>query len=111
MLSAEEILTYMYGPSKIREKRKFSIREARKIGHALGIRWDTFDITQFALGLNIELEHGRRGPATDVTHDEPMITGKIALAHLRDIPDYYTRLIVMENKAKRAGSAQRRGGR
>lgn len=53
------------------------------------------------MGLNVELEHGRRDPVTDVTHDEPLVTGKIALAHLNEISDYYTRLAVMENEAER----------
>jgi hypothetical protein len=56
------------------------------------------------MGLNVELEHGRKDPETDVTHDEPIVTGKIALAHLNEIPDYYTRLAVMENDAERTQS-------
>jgi hypothetical protein len=69
-------------------KRQFSSAEAKQIGDALGIRWDKFDLEQFTMGVNVELEHGRRDPATDVTHDEPMVTGKIALAHLNEISDY-----------------------
>ncbi|MGA9118170.1 MAG: DUF5661 family protein [Bacteroidota bacterium] len=110
MLSAREIVEYVYGPSTIREKNRFSVKEARKIGNDLGIRWDSFDVKQFALGLNVELEHGRRGPATDVTHDEPLLTGKIALAHLTEIPDYYTRLVAMEKSAERKKSKPRRAG-
>ena len=51
------------------------------------------------MGLGIELEHGRRDPATNVTNDDPVVTGKIALAHLRELPDYYTRLADMEAEA------------
>jgi hypothetical protein len=58
------------------------------------------DIEQFRMGLGVELEHGRRDPETDVTHDDPITTGKIALAHLREIPDYYTRLDRMEREAE-----------
>jgi hypothetical protein len=81
--------------------RQFSAEEARVIGERIGIDWGTgeVDLEQFAMGLSIELEHGRRDPATNVTNDDELITGKIALAHLREIPDYYTRLEAMERSA------------
>ncbi len=101
MLSVKEILRYVQDPKPISEKKQFSLAEATQVGDALGIRWDKFDTEQFAMGLNVELEHGRRDPKTDVTHDEPMLTGKIALAHLNEIPDYYTRLAGMEQKQSR----------
>jgi deazaflavin-dependent oxidoreductase (nitroreductase family) len=76
----------------------FSLEEARKIGEAIGIDWaqSLFDAEQFRMGLDVELEHGRREPETDVTHDDPIVTGKIALAHLNEFPDYYIRLAKME---------------
>jgi Protein of unknown function (DUF5661) len=85
----------------------FSVEEALKIGEALGIDWATspFDAEQFRMGLEVELEHGRRDPKTDVTHDDPIMTGKIALAHLNEFPDYYTRLAKMETEAD-GGSGQ-----
>jgi len=49
--------------------------------------------------MNVELEHGLRDPSTNVSNDDPMITGKIALAHLNEIPDYYDRLERMEEGA------------
>jgi hypothetical protein len=81
--------------------RQFSAEDARVIGERIGIDWGTgdVDLEQFARGLSIELEHGRRDPATNVTNDDELITGKIALAHLREIPDYYTRLEAMERAA------------
>jgi hypothetical protein len=54
------------------------------------------------MGLEVELEHGQRGPRTDVTHDDPILTAKIALAHLNEFPDYYTRLDKMGEEAKPA---------
>ena len=80
----------------------FSLEEAQKIGKAIGIDWATspFDAEQFRMGLDVELEHGRQDPATDVTHDDPIMTGKIALAHLNEFPDYYTRLTKMEAEAE-----------
>jgi hypothetical protein len=50
--------------------------------------------------MDVELEHGTRDPATDVTGSDPVITGKIALAHLNEFPDYYTRLARMEADAE-----------
>jgi len=66
----------------------------------LGVRWaaSPFDVDQFRQGLDVELEHGRREPITNVTEDDPMLTAKIALAHLRELPDYYTRLAQMETE-------------
>ena len=100
MLSRKEITRYVQEPAPGNDRTRFSVTEARQIGGALGIRWDTCDFEQFVLGLSVELEHGRRDPTTDVTHDGPLVTGKIAWAHLKEIPDYYTRLAVMENDAK-----------
>ena len=81
--------------------RHFTDEEVRKIGKALNIDWSKFDVEQFKMGLEVELEHGRRDPATNVTNDDPVLTGKIALAHLNEFPDYYTRLTEMEEEAER----------
>ena len=82
--------------------RSFSLEEAHKTGEAIGIDWEQspFDAEQFRMGMDVELEHGRRDPKTDVTHDDPLVTGKIALAHLNEFPDYYTRLAKMEAEAE-----------
>jgi Protein of unknown function (DUF5661) len=76
----------------------FTPDDARSVGDALGIDWaaSPFDIEQFRAGMDVELEHGTRDQDTDVTGDDPLVTGKIALAHLRELPDYYTRLARME---------------
>ena len=105
MLSRKEITRYVQEPAPGNDRTRFSVTEARQIGGALGIRWDTCDFEQFVLGLSVELEHGRRDPTTDVTHDGPLVTGKIAWAHLKEIPDYYTRLAAMEHDAKHAATA------
>lgn len=78
--------------------RQFTREEARAIGERIGIDWAAgdVDLEQFRMGLAVELEHGSQDSATDVTHDDEIITGKIALAHLREISDYYTRLTAME---------------
>jgi len=80
-------------------RKKFTAEEAKDIGGRLGIMWDKFDVDQFRRGLDVELEHGLRDPSTNVSNDDPTITGKIALAHLNEIPDYYDRLEKMEEEA------------
>ncbi len=81
-------------------KKRFTAVEARKIGEALGIDWSKFDIEQYRMGLDVELEHGTAGRHTNVTDDDPVMTGKITLAHLNEFPDYYTRLEKMEREAE-----------
>jgi len=81
-------------------KKSFTVNQAKTIGEQLNIRWDKFDQDQFRLGLGVELEHGTISQATDVTQDDPLLTGKIALAHLTEFPDYYTRLKKMETEAR-----------
>ena len=84
-------------------KDTFSAEEARTIGERLGVDWTAspFDVEQFRMGMDVELEHGARDSETNVTDDDPLTTGKIALAHLHEFPDYYTRLNRMEDEAKR----------
>jgi hypothetical protein len=77
-------------------KKHFTLKEAKAIGETLDIDWNKFDIEQFRAGLDVELEHGTRDSHTNVTNDDPIMTGKIALAHLNELPDYYTRLAKME---------------
>jgi len=81
-------------------KKYFTIEETKKIGEELGIDWKDFDVDQFRRGLDVELEHGTRDPETNVTNDDPIMTGKIALAHLREFSDYYDRLEKMEKEAE-----------
>jgi len=81
-------------------KKHFTAAEARKIGEALGIDWSKFDVEQYRMGLDVELEHGKVDRHTNVTDDDPFMTGKIALAHLNEFPDYYTRLDKMEKEAE-----------
>ena len=94
-------------------RRSFTAEEARRVGEEIGIDWATapFDVEQFRIGMDVELEHGLHDPATNVTDDEPSVTGRIALAHLNEFPDYYTRLERMEEEAKRADSRLDPSGR
>ena len=81
-------------------RRGVSARQARRLGEELGVDWNHIDLEQVRRGMEVELEHGRRDPATDVTGDDLLLTGKIALAHLNEFPDYYMRLERMEEEAR-----------
>lgn len=81
-------------------KKSFSPEEAKNIGVQLGVVWDDFDVDQFRRGMDVELEHGTCSPRTNVTNDDPLTTGKIALAHLVEFPDYYDRLEKLEDEAE-----------
>jgi hypothetical protein len=82
-------------------EKHFTRDDAKRIGESIGIDWTKFDIEQFRMGLDVELEHGSRELSTNVTDDDEITTGKIALAHLNEFPDYYTRLQKMESQAKK----------
>ncbi len=85
---------------------KTTLEEARRVGDSIGVDWDKFELEQFRAGMDVEFEHGSHDPQTDVTHDDPIVTGKIALAHMKEFPDYYVRLERMEAEAE-AGLAAR----
>lgn len=82
-------------------KKVFTAEQAKAVGGQLGIKWDKFDVEQFRMGMDVELEHGTAGSNTNVSSDDPLTTGKIALAHLNEFPDYYTRLYEMEREAEK----------
>jgi len=88
--------------------RSFTAEQARSVGEAIGIDWAAapFDVEQFRRGMDVELEHGTHDPQTDVTGDDPITTGKIALAHMKEFPDYYDRLERMEEEARRHWEAR-----
>lgn len=82
-------------------KKEFSAQEATKIGEEIGVDFGVIDVNEFRMGLSVELEHGSLwGDATNVTKDDPLFTGRIAWAHLKEISDYYTRLKKMETEAE-----------
>lgn len=87
---------------------KTTSEEARRIGDEIGVDWSRVDLAQFRAGLDVEFEHGSHDPQTDVTGDDPILTGKIALAHIKEFPDYYDRLERMEEQATRDWEAKRR---
>ena len=82
-------------------KKVFTVKKAKEIGETLGIDWAKFDVEQFRMGMDVELEHGTENSVTNVTNDDPLLTGKITLAHLNEFPDYYTRLLKLEEEAEK----------
>jgi hypothetical protein len=80
--------------------KKFNEIDAKKIGNTLKIDWKEVSLDQFTRGLNVELEHGSIDKETNVTDNDGKLTGEIAWAHLKEFPDYYTRLAKMEKVAK-----------
>jgi Protein of unknown function (DUF5661) len=68
-------------------------RLAKKLGY-MG------DLNEFYVGCLVEREHGRVSPTTNVTNDDKLMTAKIALAHLNELPNYYTLLKEMEEKGE-----------
>jgi hypothetical protein len=83
------------------ETRRTTSDEAKQVGDEIGVDWSRFDLEQFRVGMDVEYEHGSHDPQTNVTGDDPVLTGKIALAHMKEFPDYYVRLGRMEEEAAR----------
>jgi hypothetical protein len=88
-------------------KRRFDLDEARNLGTSIGIDWTQFEAEEFRRGLEVELEHGSHDPETNVTNDDLTLTSKIAWAHLKEFPDYYSRLDVMEEEAEKYWDSRR----
>ena len=88
-------------------KREFTDEDARRIGGALHVNWEEISSEEFRAGLAVELEHGMHDPETNVTNNDELLTGKIALAHLKEYPDYYTRLAQLEKDAEEFWSKKR----
>jgi organic hydroperoxide reductase OsmC/OhrA len=103
-----EVLTDLPSVNEIKinkvTKTKYSIEEAKEIGIRLGIDFTKFDLREFRRGLEVEMEHGKKFTETNITNDNEYMTGKIAWAHLHEIPDYYSRLDKMEKEAENTSS-------
>lgn len=96
----EILYIFFFSKMKTTAKKTFSADEAKQVGEKLEIKWDKYDVEQFRMGMDVELEHGKVDPNTNATNDDPILTGKIALAHLNELRDYYTRLEKLEKEGK-----------
>ncbi len=75
-----------------------SEKRARVIGESIGIDFTKINLGEFRSGIIVELEHGLKDPETNVTNNDLGLTCKIAWAHLKELPDYYSRLSNIENE-------------
>jgi len=92
----------------VAKKRRINSEEAKRFGTILGLNFKSIELEQFRRGLEVELEHGARDPETNVTNDDITLTGKIAWAHLKEFPDYYTRLDKLEAQARAYWATRRK---
>jgi len=91
---------YLKKAHNMSKNKKITKEIAKKVGGDLGVDWDKYDFNQFLKGINVELEHGTVGGKWNITDDDYEDSAKIALAHLDEIPDYYSRLGDMESEEK-----------
>lgn len=98
----EVLMSQLNRMDNVRKSEKISIEDAKDLGNRLGIDWKNskFTAEQFRQGIEVEYEHGSKDKDTDVTHDDPVKTAKVAWAHLKELPDYYSRLKVMEKEGE-----------
>ena len=84
-------------------EKKFTSEEAQEVADKIGINFSEvdFELEDLRMWMDEEMEHGTHDPQTDVTGDDPVLTGKITLAHLKEFGDYYQRLEEMEHQAKK----------
>ena len=69
---------------------KFTLKIAKDCLKQLNISNPSFDIHELKNGMNVELEH------KDITNGDPLLTCKIALAHLKENPNYYQLLATLK---------------
>ena len=83
-------------------RTRITVEDAAATAGVLRLDFDAvdLDLAEFRTGMQVELQHGRGDPDTNITDDNLLTTGKIALAHLNEIPDYYTRLAAMTQQAR-----------
>ena len=91
---------------------EISPEEARIVQDVIGAEAVEIPTEHFRQGLEVELEHGLQFSDANVTNNHPLLTGKIVLAHLKEMLDYYMRLEVAELegdmlKARIAGNDQK----
>ncbi len=79
-------------------RQGFTIEEAEKAATDMGLDLEraAYGAEQLRMGMDVELEHGKRHAETNITNDHPVKTAQIAWAHLMELPDYYDRLARME---------------
>jgi len=97
------------------EAPRIPAAEAEIIRKEVGSEALAVSLEAFHAGLEVELEHGVVFSDSNVTNNHPILTGKIVVAHLKEMLDYYERLEVAELegdllKAVKAGNAKKAAG-
>lgn len=86
------------------DKYNLTAKQVKEIGDKIGVDWTVVDFGEFMQGVKEELEHGCtfaiKCDQTNVTGDDLEATAKIALAHLYEVTDYYTRLEQLEDEGE-----------
>ena len=93
------------------KRRPITAEQAWRAGGRVGLDWSQTSLAQFRRGLEMELERGPRNLRTKTPDDDLVRAGRIALTHLKRVPDYYSRLDGLEaeaaNEAESAAYAYR----
>ena len=77
-------------------QREIDAATAEQVAKAIGAHGEV-DLEQFRMGMAAEMEHNE-DPETDVVPGDDLKTvGQIAWAHLKEMPNYYTKLEKMES--------------
>jgi hypothetical protein len=100
------------GKGRSRLSERVSLKKAKEVGDSLGVDWKKVSLAQLQKGIEVEGEHQTGDPKTDVVKGKnPLKTqAKIALAHIRELPDYYTRLAKMEKHHEDRETEERKSG-
>ena len=72
-------------------------KQAKKLSGIFAINHDVVPFDEWIYGLNVELEHGRINPLTNITNDDLIMTAKITACHMMEYHEYYKYLKMMEN--------------
>lgn len=92
----------------MKKRKHISLEQARRVGEALHIDWEQVNLEEFRQGL---MGHRKEAIETEtgLTYQALVLTGKVVLAHMREFPDYYSRLAKLEAEVDdyRAGISQR----
>jgi hypothetical protein len=79
----------------------YDLAQTAVIASGLGVEFDdvTFDLDELQLGLDMELTDLSRDPEANPGWVDPMVIGRLALEHLGERSDYYSRLARMRDEA------------
>jgi hypothetical protein len=90
-------LKAFFFPNK--KKASISLQQAKEVGNKLFVDWKRVSPKTLAQGMNIELEHEGTLVRLGIKSDELLkAAAMIALDHLNESKDYYSKLKKVERK-------------